>query len=78
MLKKASIIFMNKGPIEARFPFLNHKVCEFMLGIDPKWLSLSKSNAEIMLKLIEDAKLKNSISTIYKNLNLYLANEKAF
>ena len=78
MLKRASIIFMNKGPIEARFPFLNHKVCEFMLGIDPKWLSLSKSNAEIMLKLIEDAKIENSIYTIYKNLNLYLENEKAF
>ena len=31
-----------------------------------------------MLKLIEDAKIENSISTIYKNLNLYLANEKAF
>ena len=78
MLKRASIIFMNRGPIEARFPFLNHKVCEFMLGIDPKWLSLSKSNAEIMLKLIEDTKIENSISTIYKNLNLYLKNEKAF
>ena len=78
MLKRASIIFMNRGPIEARFPFLNHKVCEFMLGIDPKWLSLSKSNAEIMLNLIEESKIQDSIKIIYKNLNLYLKNEKEF
>ena len=78
MLKRASIIFMNRGPIEARFPFLNHTVCEFMLGIDPKWLSLSKSNAEIMIKLIEESKITNSINKIYNNLNLYLKNEKAF
>ncbi len=78
MLKRASIIFMNKGPIEARFPFLNHKVCEFMLGIDPKWLSLSKPNAEIMLKLIEDGKVKNSLENIYKNLSLYLDKDKDF
>jgi len=78
MLKRASIIFMNRGPIEARFPFLNHTVCEFMLGIDPKWLSLSKPNAEIMIKLIEDSKIQNSINRIYNNLNLYLKNEKAF
>lgn len=78
MLKRASIIFMNRGPIEARFPFLNHKVCEFMLGIDPKWLSLSKPNAEIMLNLIEDTNIQNSIKIIYKNLNLYLNNDKEF
>lgn len=78
MLKRASIIFMNKGPIEARFPFLNHKVCEFMLGIDPKWLSLSKPNAEIMLNLIENSKDKNNLQTLYKNLLLYLDNEKDF
>ena len=78
MLKRASIIFMNRGPIEARFPFLNHNVCEYMLGIDPKWLSLSKSNAEIMLNLIEETKIQDSISKIYKNLNLYLNNEKDF
>ena len=78
MLKRASIIFMNRGPIEARFPFLNHKVCEFMLGIDPKWLSLSKQNAEIMLNLIEEAKIQDSIKIIYKNLNLYLNNDKEF
>ena len=58
MLKRASIIFMNRGPIEARFPFLNHKVCEYMLGIDPKWLSLNKTNAEIMIKLIEETNIK--------------------
>jgi asparagine synthase (glutamine-hydrolysing) len=78
MLKRASIIFMNRGPIEARFPFLNHKVCEFMLGIDSKWLSLSKSNAEIMVGLIEESKIQNSIDKIYKNLNLYLNDEKSF
>ena len=78
MLKRASIIFMNKGPIEARFPFLNHKVCEFMLGIDPKWLSLSKPNAEIMLNLIENSKDNNLLQTIYKNLSLYLNNDKDF
>jgi len=78
MLKRASIIFMNRGPIEARFPFLNHKVCEFMLGIDSKWLSLSKSNAEIMVSLIEESKIQNSIDKIYKNLNLYLNDEKSF
>ena len=78
MLKRASIIFMNKGPIEARFPFLNHKVCEFMLGIDSKWLSLSKPNAEIMLNLIENSKDNNLLQTIYKNLSLYLNNDKDF
>ncbi len=78
MLKRASIIFMNRGPIEARFPFLNHKVCEFMLGIDSKWLSLSKSNAEIMVGLIEESNIQNSIDKIYKNLNLYLNDEKSF
>ena len=78
MLKRASIIFMNRGPIEARFPFLNHKVCEFMLGIDTKWLSISKPNAEIMLNLIEAAKIQDSVKIIYKNLNLYLNNDKEF
>ena len=78
MLKRASIIFMNRGPIEARFPFLNHEVCEFMLGIDPKWLSLSKFNAEIMINLIEETKIKASLNKIYKNLVLYLDDEKAF
>lgn len=78
MLKRASIIFMNRGPIEARFPFLNHRVCEFMLGIDSKWLSINKKNAEIMLNLIESSKIENDIKTTYKNLKLYLNNEKLF
>lgn len=78
MLKRASIIFMNRGPIEARFPFLNHEVCEFMLGIDPKWLSLNKVNAEIMLKIIEESKLELILEKIYKNLKIYLNNEKEF
>ena len=78
MLKRASIIFMNRGPIEARFPFLNHNVCEFMLGIDPKWLSLNKLNAELMIKLIEETGIQESLVNIYKNLNLYINDEKAF
>ena len=78
MLKRASIIFMNRGPIEARFPFLNHEVCEFMLGIDPKWLSLNKDNAEIMLKIIEDTKLEKILGKIYKNLKIYINNDKNF
>ena len=78
MLKRASIIFMNRGPIEARFPFLNHKVCEYMLGIDPKWLSLNKTNSEIMIKLIEETNIQDLIGNIYKNLNLYINDEKAF
>ena len=78
MLKRASIIFMNRGPIEARFPFLNHEVCEFMLGIDPKWLSLNKDNAEIMLKIIEDTKLEKILGKIYNNLKIYINNDKNF
>jgi asparagine synthase (glutamine-hydrolysing) len=78
MLKRASIIFMNRGPIEARFPFLNHNICEFMLGIDPKWLSLNKLNAELMIKLIEDTRIQESLVNIYKNLNLYINDEKTF
>tara|TARA_E500000178_G_scaffold356658_1_gene436735 strand:+ start:203 stop:1879 length:1677 start_codon:yes stop_codon:yes gene_type:complete len=78
MLKRASIIFMNRGPIEARFPFLNHEVCEFMLGIDPQWLSLNKNNAEIMLRIIEDTKLEEILGKIYKNLKIYINNDKNF
>jgi len=54
MMRRASIIFMNKGPIEARFPFLSTRVCDYVLGIDPKWLVLNQENAEFMLKLISD------------------------
>ena len=78
MLKRASIIFVNRGAIEARFPFLNHEVCEFMLGIDPKWLSLNKDNAEIMLKIIEDTKIRKNFGKIYKNLKIYINNDKNF
>ena len=53
MLRRASIIFMNRGPIEARFPFLQPKVCEYTLGIDTKWLAMDAANAELMLKLID-------------------------
>lgn len=78
MLKRASIIFMNRGPIEARFPFLNHKVCEFMLGIDQKWLSLNNQNAEIMLKLIDNSKEKKSLENIYNLLLNYLNDKEKF
>jgi asparagine synthetase B (glutamine-hydrolysing) len=54
MLRRASVIFMNRGPIEARFPFLEPKVCEYALGIDTKWLILDASNAETMVKMIGD------------------------
>ena len=77
MLKRASIIFMNRGPIEARFPFLNPKVCEFMLSIDKKWLELSKINAEILLKLIEK-KETQSLKSIKDLIVKYINNPKTF
>jgi len=52
MMRRASIIFMERGPVEARFPFLQPDVCEYLLGVDPKWLSISPVNAELMLELI--------------------------
>jgi len=52
MMRRASIIFMNRGPIEARFPFLSPTVCEFMLGIDPKWLMISQDAADQFLELL--------------------------
>ncbi len=52
MMRRASIIFMERGPIEARFPFLQPDVCEYMLGVDPKWLKITPHNAELMLELI--------------------------
>jgi len=70
MLKRASIIFMNRGPIEARFPFLNHNICELLLSIDKKWLSLNKNNAEILLELIE--KKDDGLSIIKELLTEYL------
>lgn len=77
MLKRASIIFMNRGPIEARFPFLNPKVCEYMLSIDQKWLELSENNAEIVLKLIEDEKSDN-LESIKKQITNYVNDPKSF
>ena len=49
MMRRASIIFMNRGPIEARFPFLETNVCEYALGIDRRWLSMSAENVEYLL-----------------------------
>ena len=77
MLKRASIIFMNRGPIEARFPFLNHKVCEYMLSIDKKWLKLSKQNADILINLIDKKKL-SSLDKIKNMLSTYLDDENKF
>ena len=77
MLKRASIIFMNRGPVEARFPFLNPKVCEFMLSIDRKWLQMNKQNADILIKLIDKKKLP-TLANIKKMLTKYLDNEKLF
>lgn len=78
MLKRASIIFMNRGPIEARFPFLNHLVCEFMLGIDHKWLKMNELNVEIMLNLIEKTNNKNNLKTIYNSLVLFLNDKSGY
>ncbi len=52
MMRRASIIFMERGPIEARFPFLRPAVCEYLLGVDPKWLKITPHNVELMLELI--------------------------
>ena len=49
MMRRASIIFMNRGPIEARFPFLETNVCEYALGIERRWLSISPENVEYLL-----------------------------
>jgi len=77
MLKRASIIFMNKGPIEARFPFLNPEVCEYMLSIDKKWLQLNPLNAEVLLKLIDKKKLK-TLEKLRETLDSYLADPDLF
>ena len=77
MLKRASIIFMNKGPIEARFPFLNPEVCEYMLSIDKKWLQLNPLNAEVLLNLIDKKKLK-SLEKLRETLDSYLADPDLF
>ncbi len=82
MLRRASIIFMNRGPIEARFPFLEPKVCEYALGIDTQWLVLNASNAEAMLKLMEAKAGPRSTwatetSELYDYLVRYLDNNGA-
>jgi asparagine synthase (glutamine-hydrolysing) len=70
---------MNRGPIEARFPFLEPKVCEYALGIDTRWLVLDTANAETMLKLI-DAKAgarsswAKETAEVYNYLVRYLDN----
>ena len=76
MLKRASIIFMNRGPIEARFPFLNPIVCEYMLSIDKKWLQISPENAEILLKLLDKKKIR-SLEKFSENLHAYLAHPES-
>ena len=65
--------FMNRGPIEARFPFLNHKVCEFMLSIDKKWLHLNKENAKVLINLIDKNK-NEKLSKIHGQLDMYINN----
>lgn len=70
MLRRASIIFMNRGPIEARFPFLEPKVCEYALGIDTRWLVLDAANAETMLKLIE-GKAGARITWVKETIEVY-------
>jgi hypothetical protein len=77
MLKRASIIFMNRGPIEARFPFLNPDVCEYMLSIDRQWLQLNPINAEILLNLLDKKKLKN-LEKLKETIHSYLANPELF
>lgn len=79
MMRRASIIFMNRGPIEARFPFLETQVCEYMLGIDPRWLSLSAETGEFLLRQIEQRAGPRSvwtkqISDVYAYVTRYLDN----
>ena len=78
MLKRASIIFMNRGPIEARFPFLQPDVCEYLLSIDSKWLKMSKENVEILLSLINDSNAKNELDYLCSALTIYLDNEEDY
>ena len=68
---------MNRGPIEARFPFLNPKVCEFMLSINQKWLELNQNNAKILLKLIKNNGSEN-LEKIENLLEGYLSNFENF
>lgn len=80
MLRRASIIFMERGPIEARFPFLQVDVCNFCLGIDPKWLSLTVKNAEALVDLIQKRagsrdQWGDKLPWIYDYLVRYLDND---
>lgn len=77
MMRRASIIFMERGPIEARFPFLQTDVCEYLLGVDPKWLTISPANAETMLELVGDRAGRREawgekLTTIHNYLVAYL------
>ena len=77
MLRRASIIFMNRGPVEARFPFLRPEICEYMLGIDPKWLSLNQKTAEqLLISMTDKAGNKKNWSQqmrdIYDQTEIYL------
>ena len=78
-MRRASVIFMNRGPIEARFPFLEVRVCEYCLGIDPRWLSISVENAELLLDLMNEkagprGMWTEQLVTIYDCLVSYLDN----
>ncbi|MDD5438823.1 MAG: asparagine synthetase B [Candidatus Omnitrophica bacterium] len=82
MLRRASIIFMNRGPIEARFPFLEVRVCEYCLGIDQKWLSLNVENAGLLVGLIDKRggprnTWTGQLAAIYDHLIAYLDNNGA-
>lgn len=82
MMRRASIIFMNRGPIEARFPFLETNVCEYALGIDQRWLSMSTENAEFLLREMEkrggpDADWTDQMRDTHRYVSSYLDNNGA-
>ncbi len=77
MMRRASIIFMNRGPIEARFPFLCPEVCNYMLGIDARWMSLTPATAEEFLELVSslgpgEAAWSDQLAAIQAHLVAYL------
>jgi len=79
MMRRASIIFMNRGPIEARFPFLETNVCEYALGIDRRWLSMSTENVEYLLREMDkrsgpDADWTDQMHDTHRYLTTYLNN----
>ena len=82
MMRRASIIFMNRGPIEARFPFLETNVCEYALGIDRRWLSMSTENVEYLLSEMDkrsgpDADWTEQMHETHRYLSAYLDNNGA-